>query len=83
MKVKVVHGMITKMHNRRVGLAYLSDGSWFIKGKSLCVNLGTGHKYIDTNVLRLSPEAMRGLMTMFMDIISEHDLHYTKEKNDG
>jgi len=80
MKVKVVYGKSVKMYNRRVGLAYLSDGSWFIKGKSLCVNLGTGHKYIDTNVLRLSPEAMRGLMTMFMDIISEHDLHYTKEK---
>jgi len=80
MKVKVVHGMVTKMHNRRIGLAYLSDGSWYIKGKSLCVNLGTGRKFRDEYVMRLTSEAMAGLMTMFYEIVKKNDLHYKKEK---
>lgn len=80
MKVKVVHGMVTKMHNRRIGLAYLSDGSWYIKGKSLCVNLGTGHKFRDEYVLSLTSEEMNALMTMYTEIIMTNDSHYKKEK---
>jgi hypothetical protein len=80
MKVKVVTGMITKMKNRRVGLAYLSDGSWFIKGKSLCQNLGTGHKYVDVKNIRLTSEAMRALMNMFYHIVIQEDIRYPKEE---
>jgi hypothetical protein len=80
MKTKIVHVTITKMHNRRIGLAQLSDGSWYIKCKSLCVNLGTGHKFRDENVMKLTSEAMNALMTMYTEIIMTNVLHYNKEK---
>jgi hypothetical protein len=76
--VKVLYGKMCKMKNRRIGLAYLSDGTWYIKGKSLCRNLGTNQVHISRTDLRLTSEAMRCLMTMFTEIVLENDLTYKK-----
>lgn len=82
MKPTIVKGYIDKLKNRRVGVAYLSNGSWAIKGKSLVYNIGTGQKYPETHTLLLTSEAMRSMLTLFSEIVEELDLSYKpKEKN--